>query len=314
MTFVSLMLIYILLAQLRVYSILGTLLFPILSIPLAICFIKNKLVSGIDFLFNVTIITGIYLLTYHIESVLIYVVAVCIPAYAAAMFYKRNTPLPNMIMYVSVSVVTAFFIYLAAMKAIGIDYEMQFILWVDEIKAINLQVLETVMSMNGQQNALEQSIIKEVITRAMDIMKRIFPALILIFGVLLASIQVVLLNNLLRSKEMRKHGLRQLFNFRLSRITVFILLATLIIIESSKNISNIGVVVSMNVFVFLQLLLHIMGIISIAVMLKKSSIHQAVKVTGYVILFVFLITPSSILMIFGCLDTLFNFRKAEIIV
>ena len=101
--FMGLMLIYILLAPLGFYNTVGIILFPIISIPLAICLIKNQLVVGVDFLFNSVIIIGIYLLTHNnMQCVLVYVISVCVPAYVVTILYKKEVPLPNIIMYHSI--------------------------------------------------------------------------------------------------------------------------------------------------------------------------------------------------------------------
>lgn len=312
--FLGLMLIYILLASLGIYHTAGIMLFPILSIPLAIGLIKNQLTRGLDFLFNITIIIGIYLLTSSIESVLIYIISICVPAYAAALFYKRETPLPNMIMYVSIIVVGTIFIYLGFMKSRGIDYEAQFILLIDEIKLIYFNLLETITRADATQNILEQSIMKEFITVVTDTIKKVYPALILTAGVICTSIQVILLNILLRSKGMKVRSLKQLFNFKLSKIAVLILFIAMMVPLLSNDVNDIIAIVSLNVLFFLQNLMQVMGIISIIVLLRRSKAHNAFKVLGYIVLFILLIMPTNILMMFGCFDTLFNYRKAQIIV
>ncbi|WP_070001189.1 DUF2232 domain-containing protein [Cellulosilyticum sp. I15G10I2] len=308
------MLVYVLLARLGIYHTGGIILFPILSAPLAVYLIKKQLTQGVDFLFNIAIIIGIYLLTNSVQSVLIYIISVSIPAYAAAFFYKKEVPLPNMIMYVSISVAGAIFIYLGVMKSLGIDYEAQFILLVDEIKGVYFNVLETIARPASTENILEQSIMKELITAITDTIKKVYPALILTAGVFLSSIQVILLNIVLRSKGTKLLSLKQLFNFKLSKIAVLILFIAMIIPLSRNQVNDITSILSLNVLFFLQNLMQVMGIISIIVLLRRATVHNAFKVLGYMILFILLIMPTNILMMFGCFDTLFNYRKAQIIV
>lgn len=314
MAFVSLMLIYILLARVGVYSAVGIVLFPILSIPLAVCLIKNKLPIGLDFLFSIAIIIGIYLLTSSIQSASIYIISVCIPAYAVNVFYKRQVPLPNTIMYVSIIMAALIFIYMGVMKQIGVDYELQFIVLMDEVKALYFETLGTISSLAVAPSVLETSIMKELITLVIDTIKQVYPALILTGGMLLTIIQVILLNVLINKKDTRIRSLKELFHFRLSKITVFIFFIAIMMLTFSADASALVRILSLNIFFFLEFLMKVMGIISVIVLLKRAHINTIFKILGYMTLAVLIITPTSILMMVGCFDTLFNYRKAEIIV
>jgi len=314
MAFTSLMLIYILLARVGVYSTIGIVLFPILSIPLAICLIKNKLPVGLDFLFNGAIILGVYFITNSMQSVSIYIISVGVPAYAIYLFHKRQNPLPNTIMYVSVIMVVASFIYIGMMKRLGVDYELQFIGLMNKVKTLYFEALVTMSGSVAAPSVLETSIMKELITLVIDTIKQIYPALILTGCVLLTTIQVVLLNIFVKNKEVKTRSLKELFNFRLSKITVLIFFIAMVMLTFSQNANDVVRILSLNIFFFLEFLMKAMGIISMIVLLKRAHINLAFKIVGYIILVVLIIAPTSILMMIGCFDTLFNYRKAEIIV
>jgi len=314
MAFTSLMLIYILLARVGVYSTIGIVLFPILSIPLAICLIKNKLPLGLDFLFNGAIILGVYFITNSMQSVSIYIISVGVPAYAIYLFHKRQNPLPNTIMYVSVIMVVASFIYIGMMKRLGVDYELQFIGLMNKVKTLYFEALVTMSGSVAAPSVLETSIMKELITLVIDTIKQIYPALILTGCVLLTTIQVVLLNIFVKNKEVKTRSLKELFNFRLSKITVLIFFIAMVMLTFSQNANDVVRILSLNIFFFLEFLMKAMGIISMIVLLKRAHINLAFKIVGYIILVVLIIAPTSILMMIGCFDTLFNYRKAEIIV
>lgn len=311
---VSLMLVYILLASLDVYTTMGLIVFPVLSIPLAICLIKDKLTSGVDFIFNIAIIMGIYLMTYSVQSVVVYLISVCVPAYAAAFFYKKKVPLPNIIMYVSVSMTLAVFIYFAGMKAVGIDYEKGFILLIDQVKTVYFQLLISMEQSVSTQEILQQSMMKEVITLITDTIKQVYPALILIMAMAFTTIQIIFLNSLLAQRGTKMSSLKPLFNFKLSKIAVLVLFIAMMVALLSEDTNSIWVVVALNVLFVLQNLMQVMGIISISVLLKRAAIHKGLKVLGYIVLFMLLVTPTSVLMMLGCFDTIFNYRKATIIV
>lgn len=314
MSFIGLMLIYILLALLGFYKAAGIMLFPILSIPLALCLIKNELALGVDFLFNIAIISGIYFLTNNIESVLVYVISVCVPAYAVTILYKRGTPLPNMIMYLLVTVATIIFIYLAVMKQVGVDYKAQFITLMDESKKMYFEALRMMVESKTVPSVLEASVMKEVFTLVISTIKQIYPSLILTSCMILAAIEAILIILLAGKKEERVYSLKQLLNFRLSKVTVLIFFIAIIAIVFVKDTNAIVSELSLNLFFFLETLMKTMGIISIIVLLKRAPISVALKIVGYFVLIILIITPTTLLMMFGCLDTLFNYRKAEIIV
>ena len=119
---------------------------------------------------------------------------------------------------------------------------------------------------------------------------------------------------MLREKSQKINSLKQLFNFRLSRVTVLIFFVAIMMAVFSQDANAVLSIFSLNVFFFLETLMKIMGILSIIVLLKRAPINRGFKVVGYVILVVLIIAPTTLLMMFGCLDTLFNYRKAELIV
>ncbi|MDF2615210.1 MAG: Protein of unknown function rane [Clostridia bacterium] len=312
--FIGLILIYILLARAGIYSTAGIVLFPILSIPLAICLIKNKLPLGLDFLFNIAIILGIYLLTNSIQSVSVFIISICIPAYAVSVLHKKRVPLPNMIMYVSILMAVIIFIYIGIMKYLGVDYELQFRTSMDAVKQLYFEALETISRLSQETNVLETSMMKELITLIIDTIKQIFPALILTGGLLLTTTQVIVLNMLVKKKGERLRSLKELFNFRLSKVTVILFFIAIMLLTFGQGIDEVVKILSLNIFFFLEFLMKVMGIVSILVLIKRSHVNTGIKVLGYMILVILIITPTSILMMFGCFDTMFNYRKAEIIV
>lgn len=311
---ISLIALYILVGVLGIYEMLGLLLFPILSIPLAVYVIRNEQKLGIHFLYNIIIMIGIYLGSQSIQSILVYLVGICVPTYTLLFLYKKRLPLPNIIMYTGLIITAGMFIYFMLMKQLGVDYEVQFILMLDEIKAISIENLNEIFKASGLTGTASPEELQQLFVSMVDTIKLMYPALVLLEVFFLTIIQVLLVNSILRIKNKTLPSIKQFLEFKISKVAIVILFIAMMGINMSTSLNNGWITLCFNVMVVLTMLLNVIGVLAIVALIRKTAINKMFKILGYVMVVFLFITSPTILMLLGCLDTIFNYRKVKIIV
>lgn len=316
---VCLMTLYITLSVLGLYYAIGLVLFPIIAIPSMIYFINNKIDIKQHLLFQVIVNIGIYLITGNFICILVYLVSVCIPTYIILYFYKEEFPLPNIIMYSTIClaiVVLAFFI---VMKVLGIDFEAEYIYVLNHIKEVSTANIENILVMQNphltSSNIMELSIeMKQLIKSVIDAMQSLYSALIILQLLLAVGVSVIIGNVFLRRKNKGLPSLRELIDFKLSKVSLLILFISMMGLVSVSNENSSWALLSLNIVFVLMTLFQIIGVLALIGLLAKSGISKGIKITGYITVILLASILPNFVMIFGCLDTLFNYRKAKIVV
>ncbi|PHV69215.1 hypothetical protein CS063_17055 [Sporanaerobium hydrogeniformans] len=314
MKLLSILLIYIVLASLGTYEFYGLFLFPLLSVPFTICLIKNTLPKGVDFLFCSTAVIGIYMIVGNIEAVLVFLIAVCIPAYVIAFSYRKGISLPHIIIYLATGVIGAIFIYGILMTYLGRDYGTAFIHAIDEVKQIYFDAIEKVKETVPAESINQLGDIKGTISMLLDLMKQVYPAFLLVIGVVLATINLLIVQLVLRLKKAKAFKLEQLLTFKLSKIVVVILILAMLLSIAPSMEGDRLTIVAANIIVFLQNILQLVGTLAIISIISKGSMNKGVKWVLYILVCILFIIYPSMLTMFGCFDTIFNYRKTDIIV
>ena len=316
---VCLMTLYISLSVLGLYYAIGLVLFPIIAIPCIIYFINNKLDRKQHLLFQMIVNIGIYLITGNFICILIYLVSVCIPTYIILYFYKEEFPLPNIIMYSTICLAIVVLVFFMVMKALGIDFEAEYIYILNNIKETSIANIEQVLTVLNPQltpsNITELSIeMKPLIKSVIDLMQLAYSALIILQLLLSVSLSVIIGNVFLRRKNKGLPSLRQLLDFRLSKISLLILVISMIGLVSTSNENSSWALLSLNIVFFLMKLFQIIGVLALIGLLTKTSIRKMIKVIGYITVVLLVLILPDLVIVFGCVDTLFNYRKAKIVV
>ncbi len=311
---IGILLTYIVLAGLGIYSAYGLFFFPILSIPLTVCLIKESMPKGIDFLFCSTAIIGIFMLTGTLEALLVFVVAVCIPAYIIRFMYKKEFSLPHMIIYTALGIVVGVFGYGLVMSYLGINYGEVFIQSADEIKQIYFDTIENLKTTLPAESINQLGDIKGMVSIIIELMKKVYPALIVVMSITLAAINLLLVQLILRLKKLKGVNLKQLVSFRLSKWAILILTLAMMTPFTPLNENVIAVTLAANVLIVLQYLLQLAGALALVGIISKGPLHIGMKVMLYILISILFIIYPSMLVLFGCFDTIFNYRKTDIIV
>ena len=320
MKFIGMMIIYILLSALGIFSQEVTVLFPIFSLPFALYCMRNELTTAMHIIFHVTISVVIYLLMGNLYCILIYWVGAVIPTYIILYLYKKELPLPNIMMYTGLGLAIVVFVYFTIMKLVGVDFEVQFSAALDEMNRtfINTidQALQMSLSAGTSTSDLQQAVsqMKEVITSGIEALKVLFAAIIVFHMVITSSITVMLFNAIARRKDKTLPYLREILEFRVSKVAVFLLMVCMLFSDFNLNVQGSILVLELNIMWFLMNLLQIAGTLGLIALVSRASLKSYIKILGYLgIIILFMVSPY-VVMFFGCLDALFNYRKVKIVV
>lgn len=311
----ALLVFYIVIAIPGTYSIANTLLLPIVCIPITLYMIKNTLGFGMHILYNVAILLAIYALTGNLESLLIYIVGIGVPAYAVSYFYRKKYPLPNTIMYAGGISAAAFLLYQCVMKGLGINYELQYMQYTEELKTVFLPTLVKQLATTSAMTdkGVEVQLIQMFIGN-FDLMKQLFAAMLIINSFICIIVQVLIIHFILRRKNKELPTFGQLLDFRVSKILLVILAGAIFLMAMTNDSLSGTMILGINLVVVIYMLFMIVGFLSVIGIIKKSSVNKGLKVISSIFLGVLILVSPTLLILFGFLDTIFNFRKATIVV
>lgn len=316
---ICLIAIYIALGLVGLYHAVGLALFPIIAVPSIIYFITNKLDKRQHIVFQLIVSVGIYLVTSNLICILVYLVSVCVPTYVILYFYKEEFPLPNIIMYATLSLAVVVLVFFVLMKYLGIDFEAYYLSILESIKDVPLDSIKEWLVVQNtnltSSNVTELSLeMKQLINSVVDAMQSIYSALIILQLLITTGIAVIIVNIVIRHKNKKFPSLVELLNFRLSKMSVLILFISTIAIASNGDESARWSILGLNVAFFLMTLFQMVGALALVAMINRASISKGIKVLGLFTVFILLSLSPYLVMFFGCLDTIFNYRKVKIVV
>lgn len=318
--FSVLILVYILLSALGVFGQMESVLFPIFALPFALFCLKNKVTANMHVIFHLAVSAAIYLMMGSLYCLLVYGVSVVVPAYIILYLYKQKLSLPNMMMYMGLGLSVVVFVFFALMKSVGIDFEIQFAAVLDEINHTFAAAMDQALQINSGMGVSltdlqEMSVqIKQMIAAGIEALKVFYPAIIVSQVVIASAVTMMILNSIARRKDSSLPSTREVLEFRVSKTAVLLLVVCMMISDFNVQVETSVLVLILNVMCFLMNLLQVAGILAVIALISRTSIKGFVKFIGYIaVISLFLFSPY-IVMFFGCLDAIFNYRKVKIVV
>ncbi|MBU3805098.1 MAG: YybS family protein [Candidatus Cellulosilyticum pullistercoris] len=318
--FIGIMICYILLSALGIFSQEATVLFPIFSLPFALYCMRNKLTINMHLIFHIVVSTVIYLLTGSPYCILIYIVGVMIPSYVILFLYKQRLSLPNIMMYTGLGLAAVVFGYFAIMKAVGSDFEAQFAAALDEVSRTFASTMDSALQFSISAGTstpdLQQAVtqMKMAVASGVEALKVLYAAIIVFQMVIASSVTVIIFNAIARRKDKTLPRLREILEFRVSKVAVLLLMGCMLVSDFSTNMQGPILVLGLNIMWFLMNLLQITGTLGLIALLRNTSVSTPIKVLGYIVIVILFMFSPYIVMFFGCLDAIFNYRKVKIVV
>lgn len=316
MKLIGIMVIYILLSALGTFSQIEIVLLPIVAVPFALYCMRNKVTLQLQVIFHVAVSVVVYLMTHSLIGVLIYAVSVVIPAYIILVLYKRELPLPNIIMNGGLILATVVFCFFTLVKQLGFDYEAQYCTSLDLLASEFKSMLETVDQLGVGVNASMQITPAEM-SQSIDtiilVLKKFYGTIIVSQVMMVFAISVFLINIIARRKNKTLPSTKQILEYRISKVAVLLLVICMVVTDINST-SDTLTLLALNIIAFLASLLQIAGILSLIALLKCYAKKTGIRILGYIgVAALFMIWPDALLF-YGCLDAIFNYRKVEIVV
>ena len=311
----TLLVFYIIVAITGVYNIGSGLMLSILGIPFALHIVKNEYKVSIHVLYNLAICLSIYALTGGIEGTFAYIVNISVPAYAIAYFYRNKYPLPSIVIYVAIINACAALIYQVVMKTSGINYELQYMLYTEELKTIFIpNFVHQFASISGNLEPSLEVQLTQVLISSFELVKQLFAALLVMNTFICTVVQVLIIHGILRHKDKKLSKFGELLEFRLSKIVVVFLLVAIMTISMATDALSGTVILGVNIIVVTYMLFMIVGLLGMIGLVKKAVVSKKVKVMSAIFLGVVILMSPTLLILFGFLDTFLNFRKVTLVV
>lgn len=310
--------IYILLGVIGIYSTTLIFLTPILMVPMAIFLMSNKRNYKRDLLIHLIISIMLYLLTRSIAEPLLYIISVAVPAHIFVTCYRNKLALPQVAMYTGVCTVGVFCFYAIGMKYFNIDYIQMYNTFLDTAKEQYTALINQAMKIQNQpiSNDMEEQLLlmRKQFSMSVDMLKYLYPSLLLQIGIIIGVVSTIFMTLMGRIKKWRMLPLSQFVQFKFSRWMGILLVISSFIALFVGEDSMTTAALAMNLYSFTVYLLQIVGFIALIMLIRKSKLNSTTKTMSIVLsVLVFFMMPF-IMMLVGLADTLFNFRKVDIIV
>nr|WP_307993291.1 DUF2232 domain-containing protein [uncultured Niameybacter sp.] len=310
--------IYVLLGIVGVYSFTLIFLAPLLMTPMAIFLMGNKKNYKRDLFIHLIISMLLYVFTNSIQEVLLYIVSVAVPAHIFVTCYRKKLALPQIAMYTGVGMIAVFYLYIIGMKYMQVDYIQMYNSLLDAAKSQYEIMFNELVANQNQAISAEVSkqlaSMKRQILDSVDVLKYLYPTMLLQTGVALGVIGTIFITFIGRLKKWRMLPLVQFANFKFSKWMSGLLLVSGFVALFMGNGSNEVLALATNLYFFTMYLLQIIGLIASIMFVKKSKLATTTRTMVIVLCVLTYFTVPFIMMIVGLADTLFNFRKVDIIV
>lgn len=307
---------YIALGVANIYSSTLIFLVPLLMAPMAIYLMSSKRNYTRDIIMHVIISAVIFILTMRLDEALLYLISVTAPAHILVGCYRKEYAVPHIAMYTGLGTVGLFYIYIIAMKYLQIDYIAMYNTLLDTFKVEYIKMIEEMSQIANvsDQMATQIKIIKEQLPSIISLFKYTYPAMLLEAGIVIGLLSTAVITLIGRMKKWRMASLNQLVNFKFSKWMAGLFLIAGLIVQLSAGGNDSLTALGINLYYFISYLLQLIGIVALIMIIRKSKWTSGLKVMSIVLSLMMFWTTPFIMMIIGLGDTLFNFRKVDIIV
>lgn len=318
---ILMLIVYTVLAILGFFTRIEGVLFPVFALPVALYVVNEKPEFIVQAVFHAVILGINFVVSdYSVIPLIIYCVSVIIPAMIITYVYEQELALPNFIMYVAVALCILNFAYFSVLKLFGIDFEQIYIECINESQnLIGSFSKDFIAIAKANKTATSEQIntwlqAEELYKNALEMMKSFYAYLIITISISVSALLVLIYNAILRRKNKGLPSIKQLLEFRLSKIAVIIFVIAMMSVSGMAADQTAAQIFGLNLMQVFIWLFRIAGGLGLLGLISRSAMKDGLKVVGYVgVLFAFGIFPY-VLMIFGCLDAFFNYRKIDIVV
>lgn len=305
---------YILTGSWGVYGIGLVFTWPLFAIPMSLFLIKTKqkeltALIGVILSIVISFISTSMFSPLVIAAFLLFILA---PTFVFSTLYKKKVIIPRIIIFTTMVYFSGLIVFLTVAKLVGVDYLEAYYETLDIIQEIwnhSLTDVQVQELLPPGDDVLE--IFMKYTASAILIAKRTYPATIFIISLVTSTIHLLIVQLIARMRSWSRPAMKEILNVGLSPAAAWILVILWIIIAQMGNTDTIWTFVTESMLRVLFTLFQVIGIVSFIVMIQKLKTTGVVRVMLSIIGMLWLIFNPALLIIFGCMDSIFNFRKVE---
>ncbi|OON95489.1 MAG: hypothetical protein ATN36_08305 [Epulopiscium sp. Nele67-Bin005] len=298
---------YIILGTLNVYSVTFLFMIPILIIPFVIYALQNENDLKTHILTQSCIVLFILLSSRSIVETGIYFFTVFVPAYTIVYCFENELAFPYWCCLSSLSVWGGMFGYFSLIRMWGIDLVEIYLILMETYTAQLVQSIETSTLVTNQESV---NILLDTIKTQQLLIQYAYPTLLFVAS---SWITIFILFNMKlvgKAYKWKLPKMNELLNFKLSPISLYIAFLGFILSQGSGITSMLG----LNIFFLINILYQFVGLCALIHVLKTKNINSVVYFFGVSTgVMLFMLYPT-ILIILGVVDTMFNYRKVDIVI
>lgn len=305
---------YILTGSWGIYNVGLVFTWPLFAIPMSLFVIKTRKIEltalvGIGLSIIISFIGTSTFDPLVVGAFLLFILA---PTLVFGSLYKRKMMIPQIIIFTTIVYFFGSIIFLTFAKLVGVDYLEAYFESLDIMQGIwnySLADIQAQELLPPGEDVLEIAV--EFIASAILVAKRTYPATLFIISLTTSTIHLLIIQLIARIRSWGRPAIKEVLNVGLSPAAAWILIILWIVTAQMGNTDTIWTFATESMLRVLFVLFEVIGAISIIVMIQKLKVTVIVRVILSVIGILWLIFNPALLIIFGCMDSIFNFRKVE---
>ncbi|HHX62020.1 MAG TPA: DUF2232 domain-containing protein [Epulopiscium sp.] len=308
---------YVLTGFWGVYDISQMSIWPIFAIPMSLFLIKTgqKEIVGLVGVVLSVVISFLSTGKFHpavISSFLLFILA---PAFVFGILYGKKASIPRIIIATTVTVFLSVILFLTFSKILGVDYlDMYFSsldtfqnIWNDSLTNPEVQKL-----LPEGENVLEVYV--QIMGRMVLQAKRTYPATLFTAGLVGSTIHLLIIQLIARISSWDRPAMKDILNVGLSRVAAWVLIGLWMANMQLSAADTVWTFATESMLIVLFTLFQIIGLISVIVMTMRLGAKGITRIILTIISVFWFIFNPTLLIIIGCLDSMFNFRKVKTLI
>lgn len=308
---------YLLTGFLGIYNISQLIMWPIFAIPMSLFLIKTGQKEVVALLGVMLSVSISFITTGTFDPVIIsaFLLFILAPAFIFGVLYRKKINIPLIIINTTITVFLNSIIFLTFSRVLGTDYLEIYFSSLDTLQGIwneSFTNPEVQQLLPEGENVLEMyaQIIGKMVLQA----KRTYPATLFTTALTGTTVHLLVVQLIARIGSWERPAMREILNVGLSPVAAWVLVGLWIVGSQVGSIDSTITFASESMLVVLFTLFQIIGMISIIVMTLKLSAKTIIRTVLIGISVFWLIFNPTLLVIVGCLDSMFNVRKVKTLI
>ena len=307
---------YVLTGYFGVYDISQMILWPILAMPMSLLLVKTgekEVVALVGVMLSI-IISVISTGGLHPIVISVFLLFILAPSFVFALLYRKKENIPKIIILTTLVVFLNGIIFLIFTKLLGIDYLDIYFSGLDGIQMIWNEYLADVEVQKLLPEGEDIEMYARAMTRTILQAKRTYPATLFTIGLVTSTMHLLITQLIARIGSWERPAMSEILRVGLSPAAAWVLLGLWIVTIQMGNTDNTMVFATESMLSVLFTLFQIMGLISMIVMIKRIGTRKIYRILLTAISIFWLLFNPTLLVMIGCMDSIFNFRKVKTLI